>query len=67
MRVAVYGGSFNPPHIVHGWVASWLLWTGRVDAVWLVPVYRHAFEDRHDKRLAPYADRMAWCQAMRSA
>ena len=49
---------------MHAWVASWLLWTDQVDEVWLVPVYQHAFEDRHDKRLAPYADRMAWCQAM---
>lgn len=50
--------------MVHAWVASWLLWTDRVDEVWLVPVYRHAFEDRHDKRLAPYSDRMSWCEAM---
>ncbi len=49
---------------MHAWVSTWLLWTDRVDAVWLVPVYQHAFEDRHDKRLAPYAERMAWCEAM---
>ncbi|MDG1479663.1 MAG: nicotinate-nicotinamide nucleotide adenylyltransferase [Myxococcota bacterium] len=62
--MAVYGGSFNPPHIVHAWVSTWLLWTDQVDAVWLVPVYQHAFEDRHGKRLAPYTDRMAWCAEM---
>lgn len=42
-------------------VAAWLLWTRRVDAVWMVPVYRHAFEGTQDKRLAPYADRLRWC------
>lgn len=63
MRVAVYGGSFNPPHVGHAMVASWLLWTDRADAVWLVPVYRHAFEGRHGKQLAPFLERMAWCRA----
>lgn len=61
--VAVYGGSFNPPHVGHAMVVRWLLWTGTVDAVWLLPVYRHAFEGRHDKRLAPWSDRLAWCAA----
>ncbi len=61
--VAVFGGSFNPPHVGHGMVARWLTWTGWVDAVWLVPVYRHAFEGRHDKRLAPFAARLEWCAA----
>ena len=51
MRIAVYGGSFNPPHIAHTMVASWLLWTEMVDEVWLVPVYRHAFEQSHGKKL----------------
>lgn len=64
MRIAVYGGSFNPPHVGHAMVASWVRWTGRADAVWLVPVYRHAFEDRHDKVLAPFEDRLRWCAAM---
>ena len=64
MRVAVYGGSFNPPHVGHAMVVAWLLWTGRVDAVWIVPVYHHAFEGLHDKRLAPFSDRVAWCRAL---
>ena len=64
MRVAVYGGSFNPPHVVHAMVASWLLWSGTVDEVWIVPVYRHAFETIQEKRLVDYASRMLWCQRM---
>ena len=40
----MYGGSFNPPHIAHAMVASWLVWSGEVDQVWIVPVYQHAFE-----------------------
>jgi len=64
MRVAVYGGSFNPPHVAHAMVASWLLWTDQVDEVWMVPVFRHAFEGVHGKKLAPYERRVQWCQLM---
>lgn len=64
MQIAVYGGSFNPPHVAHAMVASWLLWTGLVDEVWLVPVFRHAFEGWHNKSLASFEDRLVWCRAM---
>ena len=60
MRVGVYGGSFNPPHVGHAMVAAWLLWTRRVDEVWLVPAFRHAF----DKPLAPFERRVAACEAL---
>jgi nicotinate-nucleotide adenylyltransferase len=63
MRVAIYGGSFNPPHIGHGMVASWLLWTGRVEAVWFLPSFSHPFA----KDLAPFAHRVAMCEAMAGA
>lgn len=66
MRIAVYGGSFNPPHVAHAMVASWARWTGAADAVWLVPVYRHAFANRHDKVLASFEERCRWCEAMAS-
>ena len=64
MRVAVYGGSFNPPHIAHAMVASWLLWTDQVDEVWMVPVYRHAFEGMHGKKLIEYNLRVTWCRLL---
>ena len=60
MQIAVYGGSFNPPHVGHAMVAAWLRWTGRVDSVWLVPAFDHAFA----KKSAPFAVRMRACQAM---
>ena len=62
--VAVYGGSFNPPHVGHAMVAQWVLWTGRADAVCLLPVYRHAFEGVHGKTLASYEARVRWCRAL---
>jgi nicotinate-nucleotide adenylyltransferase len=64
VRIAVYGGSFNPPHRAHALVASWLVSSGTVEQVWLVPVFQHAFEGVHGKALAPYAQRIVWCTAM---
>lgn len=63
MVVGVYGGSFNPPHVGHALVAGWLGWTGRVDRVWLVPAFRHAFA----KPLAPWEVRLAACRALAAA
>ncbi len=60
MQLAVYGGSFDPPHVGHAMVAGWLLWTQRVERVLLVPAFAHAF----DKRSAPFVQRLALCQAM---
>jgi len=64
MNIAVYGGSFNPPHVAHAMVASWLTWSGLVDQVWLVPVYRHAFENTQDKKLIDFQTRLEWCHRM---
>ena len=64
MKIAVYGGSFNPPHIAHAMVASWLVWSGKVDQVLIVPVYQHAFEKIHGKRLISYETRVLWCRLM---
>ena len=60
MRVGVYGGSFHPPHVGHAMVAAWLVWTEQVDEVWLLPTGDHPF----GKRLAPFADRVRWCEAL---
>ena len=63
MRVAIYGGSFNPPHVGHAMVASWIGWTGRADAVWLLPAFHHAF----DKPLAPWPVRLRMAGALADA
>lgn len=60
MEIGVYGGSFNPPHVGHAMVSSWLVWTRRVEEVWLLPTYEHPF----DKQLASYATRVAMCEAL---
>jgi nicotinate-nucleotide adenylyltransferase len=58
MRVAVYGGSFNPPHLAHQLAITCVLATARVDEVWMVPTFKHPF----DKQLAPFSDRARMCE-----
>ena len=62
MQIAVYGGSFNPPHVGHAMVASWLYWTGLVEEVWLMPSFSHPFA----KELTSFDTRVAWCGAFAS-
>ena len=58
--IAVFGGSFNPPHVAHQMVCLWVLETQPVDEILLVPTFRHPFE----KQLAPFEDRVEMCRRM---
>jgi nicotinate-nucleotide adenylyltransferase len=60
MRVALYGGSFNPPHLGHQLACAVALASGMpaFDEVWMVPTFRHAF----DKPLAHFDARVALCE-----
>lgn len=57
-RVALFGGSFNPPHVAHQLVALYVLETQPVDELWFLPVFDHVF----GKKLAPFDDRVAMCE-----
>lgn len=57
--LALFGGSFNPPHIGHVLAVTYVLATQPVDGALVVPVFEHAF----GKELAPFADRMALAEA----
>lgn len=60
--VAVYGGSFDPPHIAHALVAAYVLAAHPVDRVLVVPTAQHPFS----KNLASFDDRVEMCRiAMR--
>ena len=41
--IAVFGGSFDPPHVAHVLVACWARAAGGVDRVLVIPTYAHAF------------------------
>jgi len=55
VRLALLGGSFDPPHLGHLLLAASALWVLEPDEVWLLPVYRHPFA----KALTPFAHRLA--------
>ncbi len=58
-RIALYGGSFDPPHICHVLAATWVLCREDVDELRVVPVFQHAF----GKRMAPFELRCAMIEA----
>ena len=63
MRVALFGGSFNPPHVAHQLAALYVLETAAVDALWFVPAHEHAF----GKPLVAFEDRLAMCERAAAA
>lgn len=54
VTVALFGGSFNPPHVGHVLAVAYALSVGLVDRVLVVPVFEHAL----GKRLAPFPHRL---------
>jgi nicotinate-nucleotide adenylyltransferase len=58
LNVAIYGGSFDPPHVAHLFTASYVLETGGFDSVLVVPVFEHAF----DKAPSSFEHRVAMCR-----
>lgn len=56
--MAVFGGSFNPPHVAHVLAAVYVLSTEPLDEVLVVPVFQHPFS----KELASFEDRLEMCR-----
>ena len=57
MKVVIFGGSFNPPHLAHVLAVAAVLSTENVDRVMVIPTFKHPFA----KPLAPYDDRVEMC------
>jgi nicotinate-nucleotide adenylyltransferase len=57
-ELAMLGGSFDPPHLGHVFLAAYALSTSAVERVLVLPVYQHAF----GKSLSPFEHRFAMCQ-----
>lgn len=58
MKIALFGGAFDPPHLGHQLVGREVTQRGIVDEVWYVPVYQHPWAERLNKfSMAPYEDR----------
>lgn len=57
---ALYGGSFDPPHLGHQMACLYLLEALGAEAVWLVPTGSHA----HGKALRPFFHRLAMARLL---
>lgn len=61
--LAIFGGSFDPPHLAHVLVAAYVLAAHDVDRVLVAPSHRHPLEKELE---TPFADRLAMTElAMR--
>jgi nicotinate-nucleotide adenylyltransferase len=58
MNVAIFGGSFNPPHVGHVLAVAYVLATADVERLVIVPAHKHPF----GKPLAPFDDRVRMCE-----
>ena len=58
-EIALFGGSFDPPHVGHLLAAAYVLATEPVDELWFVPVLQHPFAK---PLLASYDHRVALCE-----
>ena len=58
MNVAIFGGSFNPPHAGHVLAIAYVLATADVERLVVVPAFKHPFA----KSLAPFDDRVRMCE-----
>ena len=59
MEIALFGGSFDPPHLGHVLAAAYVLATEPVDELWLLPVYEHPLGK---KMAAPFEHRVLLCE-----
>ena len=60
-EIALFGGSFDPPHVGHLLAASYVLAVEPVDELWFVPVHQHPFAK---PLVGPYEHRVALCERL---
>ncbi len=58
-HIALYGGSFDPPHLGHVLSVAWALSAADIDRVLIIPTWNHAFEKEH---WASFEERFAMCE-----
>ena len=60
-EIALFGGSFDPPHVGHLLASTYVLATEPVDELWFVPVLQHPFAK---PLVGTYEHRVALCERM---
>lgn len=65
MKIALFGGAFDPPHLGHCQVAESLISQKIVNEVWFVPVYKHPWAKKlHKEFLTSYEKRVEMLELM---
>jgi len=65
MKIAILGGSFDPPHLGHLLIANQVKEHTGIDQVWLMPNYSTAAHHKiFQKQLSPVADRLAMAKLL---
>lgn len=60
-KIAIFGGSFNPPHIGHLMMCQYVLATRPdISTIYIIPTYRHPF----DKKLIDFEHRASMCDCV---
>lgn len=59
-KIALFGGSFNPPHRGHYEIVRRVARRKQIDEIWILPVYKHPF----GKKLAPFPRRLQLCKKL---
>ncbi len=57
-KIAIFGGSFNPPHIGHVLAVQYVKSTTDFEGIFVIPCGNHAF----GKNLLPFEHRLKMCQ-----
>ncbi len=63
MKVAIFGGSFDPPHIGHEQIIQKALQNLDIDALFVIPTYLNPFKKRF---FAPPKKRLEWVKKLLS-
>ena len=58
VRIALFGGSFDPPHTAHEMVCRYTLDAADVSELWIVPCFEHPLQ----KPLTPWNHRYEMCR-----
>ncbi len=63
MKIAILGGSFDPPHLGHVFIASQVKELLKLDQVWLMPAHHHPFH----KKLSPVETRFSMTKLLENS
>src|SRR6185369_9653220 len=68
MKIAVLGGSFDPPHLGHLFIASQVKELLHMDEVWLMPLYQKTKQDKiFHKSITDTNHRLAMTKFLKNA